>query len=304
MSVLKVPPPVLKTTRYESVSSFMIAMTGILFLIVVILWFSVQSRYEAPPPQTFPVEIVDVPGGGSPQGDVDAPEMDAEVEIPDVPVVGDEVGPAEGLPDQTDVREMLDDVLQTSDAAVGQAEQQVQLELPRAGVVDGGKRTGRLPLGEGPGRGGGVKRELRWYIRYTDNAGLDEYARQLDFFGIELGVVIGDELIYLSKLSAPQPVVRRVKSGDNESRLYFTWRGGQRRTADIQLFAKAGITVGDGILMQFVPPAREQELARLELGTTTRDIKQVRRTYFAVKPRERGGGYEFQITRMVFFDVR
>ncbi len=65
--------------------------------------------------------------------------------------------------------------------------------------------------------------ELRWFIRFADGSSLSEYAKQLDFFGIELGAIMPDgRLAYISGL-AGTPKVRYAASGKDEKRLYMKW---------------------------------------------------------------------------------
>ena len=52
----------------------------------------------------------------------------------------------------------------------------------------------------------------------------DKYARQLDFFGIELAVVMpGNKLVYVRNFSKPKPQTH-TGPADQEKRFYLTWR--------------------------------------------------------------------------------
>jgi uncharacterized protein involved in tellurium resistance len=92
--------------------------------------------------------------------------------------------------------------------------------------------------------------------------------------------------------------VRRAASGAEETRLYFTWKGGTRKEADLQLFRKAGIDVGTGMIFHFYPKDTENALAVLELAHGKRKVQEIRRTYFAVKS-ESGGQYGFVVARQI-----
>jgi len=129
---------------------------------------------------------------------------------------------------------------------------------------------------------------------------LDEYARQLDFFGIEFGAIVDGKLVYLSKLASPSPIVRTAAGGADEKRLYMTWQGGSRKQADLQLFQKAGIAVGNGVIFQFYPKDTEDRLARLELAYRSRRANDIRRTYFTVQRIAGGGGYEFTVAHQTY----
>ena len=104
-----------------------------------------------------------------------------------------------------------------------------------------------------------------WFVKFGERASLDEYAKQLDFFGIELGALLPDgRLAYMKNMLNPVPEVRYINSGSDEARLYMTWQGGERRAADTQLFAKANINVrADTVIFHFYPKETENTLARL-----------------------------------------
>ncbi|MGH7200365.1 MAG: hypothetical protein ACREJB_07145, partial [Planctomycetaceae bacterium] len=127
-----------------------------------------------------------------------------------------------------------------------------------------------------------------------------EYARQLDFFGIELGALLPEgKLVYLSNLSNSTPSKKIISTGSGEQRLYMTWRGGGRKLADVQLFQKAGVDVRSATIFHFYPQKTEQMLARLELSYRNRPVREIRRTYFAVE--RAGNGYQFVVTRQSYF---
>ena len=101
---------------------------------------------------------------------------------------------------------MLDTV---AEAGQNLAEVDVSAVMPRGGRVATGKRRSKIGNG-GPGYGfgpgdGGVRREDRWSILYKTGQTADEYARQLDAFGVELAIVSGNQLIYVSNFSQARP---------------------------------------------------------------------------------------------------
>jgi hypothetical protein len=145
-----------------------------------------------------------------------------------------------------------------------------------------------------------MPREQRWFVKFGERSPLDEYAKQLQFFGIELGALLPDgRLAYLSDLTAAVPNIRYVNSGASESRLYMTWQGGERRSADVQLFAKAKIDIhADTLIFHFYPKNTENMLAQLEVTYRNRPVSQIRRTYFSVEPE--GGKYRFSVYRQIY----
>src|SRR5262249_44429191 len=120
----------------------------------------------------------------------------------------------------------------------------------------------------------------------------DEYARQLDALQVELGIVQGKNMAYASKFSSAQPQVR-TGSGAGDGRLYFLWQGRGRKTSDVALLKKAGLTVGDADIFQFYPDWVETRLAELEVRYKGRQPAEIRVTRFSVVPR--GNSYDFSI---------
>jgi hypothetical protein len=169
--------------------------------------------------------------------------------------------------------------------------------MPGGGPVASGRRASKLGTG-GPGLGigpgdGGIPAEQRWSIVYNPGQTIDEYARQLDALGVELAVVSGqDRLTYVSRFSAPTPSTRNG-SGQGDNRLYFLWQGRGRKASDVALLRKAGIEVGEGVVIQFYPKAVELQLAQLEVRYRGRQPSEIRFTRFSVEPR--GDGYGFTV---------
>ena len=94
---------------------------------------------------------------------------------------------------------------------------------------------------------------------------VDQYARRLDFFKIELGVVRpGGKIDYAFHLSKPKPDTRTITEAyKNERRYWLRWTDGELKKADDELLERAGIDP-QGWLLKFVPPDTEVLLANLE----------------------------------------
>ncbi|QDT37769.1 hypothetical protein Pan189_21510 [Stratiformator vulcanicus] len=287
------PQPVLRVTRYDVTLALVVAF--IISLVVVVLWLSgvwaavhVWQKDEA-----VPLEMITLSGGsedGTPDETFDL-ESPYE-EIPDPTL-------AELRSDETEIEPLLEAVVELSDVATQQAEQQLALDARSAGNPGSADGTGNKALGVGDGDSG-VPREQRWFIRFADGATSEEYARQLDFFGIEIGALVpGGRLAYLSSLTSPSPTVRMVNSGAGENRLYMTWQGGGRKSADLKLLRKANVDVGSGTIFHFYPPRTEALLAQLEKSYRGASPKDVRRTYFVVQ--RKGSDFEFAVTRQTYF---
>ncbi|MDP6447727.1 MAG: hypothetical protein QF805_28275, partial [Pirellulaceae bacterium] len=136
----------------------------------------------------------------------------------------------------------------------------------------------------------------RWRLQYQTES-LENYARQLDHFQIELAAVTpGGKIHYATELAGGGKT--RVTDGAGETRLFFAWRSGKLEQFDRRLLELAGVATKGGQVVQFIPGELEQQLLRLELtaaGDTT--LENIRLTYFGVRPR--GDGFEFYVITQV-----
>lgn len=285
--------PVMRVTQYDQVSSSLIAL--VLALIIAVLWLSIVW-FTNRLPQTendVALEMVDLAGGA----EDGSPDEELLVESPEDPV--DDPSQIDTPTDENQVEEMLDSVVELSDKATQQVQQQMQTDLTNSGKVGSAAGTGKRALGFGPGKKG-IPREQRWFIKFSDRGSLIDYARQLDYFKIELGALLRNgKMIYLSNVSSEKPVSRTATSGADEKRLYMTWQGGQRRTSDLSLFKKAGYDVTGAILFHFYPKETENKLLLREKQYRNKKFDEIRRTYFTV--RSSRGGYDFEVTRQTYF---
>ncbi|MEX0728901.1 MAG: hypothetical protein WD065_21685 [Planctomycetaceae bacterium] len=291
------PAPVLKVTRYDLFSSQMMAIVVFLGFGVAVLgayWF--VNRLPAPR-QAVPVEMVELPGG------VEDGAIDETLQVDSPEPETDDPSMAEVEAEETQIQETLENVIDVADEATNQAVQQFQQDTLNAGKVGSASGTGRRALGAGPGKAG-FGREERWFVRWGDRDALETYAAQLDFFGIELGILQNDgRIVYLSRLSDDNPQARVVNSGKEEKRLFMTWQGGDRKKADVLLIEKArkaGVQVGDGLIFHFYSHETEAMLADLERKYRNKRPEQIRRTYFGVRGNR--NDFEFYVSRQTFLE--
>lgn len=282
--------PVLTPTRYDTVTSVLISLAGALFIAaiaLIIVWYT----NRIPEPETPPmIELLEIPGGFDDGAIDETLKVESEEELTDDPAVEDT--PTE----QTEVTETLDQVIELADQATQMAQQQFQDAPVNAGTPGRADGNGRRPFGSG-GPGAGLARDQRWYISFNDST-VESYARQLDFFEIELASFDGKQLTYIKNLSSPSPTKRSRTVGKGEQRLRFNWQGGERRNVDVQLFQKAGINARGALIFHFYPPKTEALLAKIEYDYKKRPAKEIRRTYFSV--RRDGNGYKFVVTRQLY----
>lgn len=281
-------------TRYDRAAAIVLsALIGTtLAAVTLAAAWATQHEWERDD-EAVPLELVEISGGVEDGSETETLDLKSEFEETPDPSL------AEILDDRTEIEPMLESVVDLSDRATDMAREQLQSDAVNAGTPGSATGTGRRALGLGPGSGG-MPREQRWFVRFSEGGTATYYAKQLDYFGIELGALLpGGRLAYLSNAAADTPAVRYSDSGDGENRLYFTWQGGGRRIADIELFRKAGVDVGGAAVFHFYSNEAEELLAKLESEYAKRPTRDIRRTYFAVEPR--GAKFDFVVTRQAYF---
>jgi hypothetical protein len=279
-----------KVSVYERFAGSLITLLIVIGVLVVSLIFIWLAGRLSAPTVPVPVAMEDF-SGGRPDG---LPDQSMQVDAPDYNEVARE----------TDV-EVEEPLIQETVALVVDAVALRQTDLDDPAIteeVESSQRASKsegtgdaYALGEGGPGTGGVPRAMRWRIQF-DQTTLDSYARQLDFFKIELAAVRSGRIEYASNVSQPTPTRRGMRINEDEKRLYFSWESGTLKKFDTQLLTKAGVPItSDAVIVQFFPPQVEGQLAALEQQRAgKRDLKTIRRTYFAVRPRA-NGGYEFVV---------
>jgi hypothetical protein len=276
-------PPSLKVSRYDRVAAWLVSLlvlVGLTATVLFIIWLTsvlVLRRVSKP------IQMIQYPGRGD---HAEGFERDAE------PPGLEEVDIVLEQPSLEAALEAVTNLASTVAASADTFETDSLLTSRGSGRGDS-----RPPGPEGEGDNV-VPPWERWEIRYT-TASLEEYARQLDYFGIELGAVGGSKLIdYVYNLSRNPPSHRQGPSKE-EKRVYLTWRSGTLREFDLQLLARAGVATQGRIVMQFIPEEVYNELHRLEFENAgDRPPTEWLRTIFGVRPA--GRGFEFYIISQTF----
>ena len=269
----------LQPTRYDRASAALIAaliLTGTTVLMLFIVWAS--SRVWTTP-LAVDAELIEPPaGGGNAMGTARDLVEPGEEEVEDL---------TEPELEQTldTVTDALSDQLATLDSLGGEAV---------ASTKGGGAGDSRQP-GPGGADSNLIPRHQRWQVLFT-SSNLESYAKQIDFFGIELAAVggAGATIDYAAGFS--NDIQRRAGTPRDENRMYLTWQYGPLRNADVALLQKAEIATQGRILMQFLPAKVENRLANLEkryCEAKQTSLEKVQRTVFGVKGTR--GGYEFYV---------
>jgi hypothetical protein len=281
------PSAMLRVAPYEQVAGLLLALIVMSALGVVVLGAAWLSGQVTPAPLSSPVALE--MGAGGQLGSEHTENL--LIEAPDTATIGASTDLAEPQVQHT-MAQVLDALAVT----------QVDLSEPQtADATAAGGPGGTIGLGNYPSIGPislipGRPREQRWVINYQEGASLEGYAEQLDWFKIELGVVgNGRQIQYARKLSVARPETR-TGSGDQEERLYFVWRDGDLKRADLKLLKKAGIeTTPSTIVVHFFDATLESRLATLEYDYAGRAAKDIRRTRFGVRKGRGDEKYEFYV---------
>lgn len=262
----------LKVSAYDRAASMLIALLILVGSAVAILfgiWLTSRVFFVPDPPVVASLDEEE--GTQNPSG------LSRDIEEPGVEDLLDLAEP-----------EVVETLVAVTDAVSSMAATLDALE----GVVSS-RGTG---VGDNrkPGTGDGIiPRWQRWEIRYSSTT-LEDYQKQLEFFGVELGSLGGGRpgVDYVAFKNG-RPVKRTTESADDD-RLYFIWQGGRFKEQDRSLMTAAGVPITGRVLCQFYSQEMENRLADLErqkLGN--RSLRDVQKTYFGIQSVQRG--FEFYV---------
>jgi len=150
--------------------------------------------------------------------------------------------------------------------------------------------------GGGSGNGGGIPEHKRWVINY-ESTDIEQYADQLSFFNIDIGVVdLNSNAIF--RVHDPGGNAQVIKSDrDNEQEtLRFSHKQRRMRRWDQVISKRAGVDVDGAGLSQCYPDSTRAIIRRAEaeaLADKGRKLSDVRQTILKVQPS--GGGFEFVV---------
>jgi len=278
----------LRVSAYDRVASMLIALLLVIGLFVVLLfivWLTGRLMFTnvARRVEWLPDAGRDDHAAGFAQG-MEEPGMEDMQEL-----------------NEPRIEAMLDAI---ADVVTSQAAAFDGIENRATAAVDGGRLGDRrLPGPPDDGIPGVIPAWQRWEMRFS-TTGVQAYARQLDFFKIELGAAGGGppKVDYARNFAKSKPD-RRLGKPEDEKRLYMTWQDGSAMAEfDRQLIAQAGITTQRRLILQFYPKEIEKLLARLEAQVARRaghtDPRAFLKTIFGVRPAR--DGYEFYVIEQSF----
>ncbi len=267
----------LRTSRYDRVSSWLLSLLvtiGLLVLILLVTWYSFTEEGKPSRTSEFTLEKlreIEIPTGGS------------QLKIPT-----DELRKADNKAKKNIRRDLT-----RLDKAATKAKQLDDQSLADAKEIGGFDTGDEIREIDGPPS----DKPRRWEVQF-DKTSLDVYARQLDFFKIELGVLLSDgRVAYAFNLTKSKPDSRFADNpNETERRYYLAWRKGDLRKADRELLSRAGIDAG--IILKFLPTEVEAQLVALAKSRAGSKAENVKRTRFGVRPV--GNGFAFFVLEQTY----
>ena len=276
-----------KVSIYDQASSLLVALLLMVATGVIVLFIIYLTTRNWETAVSIPVIIEPASGRGDHAlgvaQDLEAPGLEELDEILEPQVEANFQAVTDAVTSQTASLDMIEGAMQNTAGGDGQ-----------------GDSRPLGPEGNGPNV---VPRWERWQIEFAATD-LVTYAKQLDAFKIELGLAGGgSKTIEYASNFASGGLQTRKGGGEQEDRLYFTWKTGSLRQADFELLSRAGYSTQGRIPMQFYPPETENLLAYIEqqhMGD--RPLETINKTIFGI--RTKGSGYEFYVMRQTYRQPR
>jgi len=266
-----------KTSAYDRLSAWLTALIILVTFLVAtlfLIWFTSVFKFERNIAPAFKPSTIGDDGNDKPEGFED-----------------DELDP--GVEDFAEVETpQLAEALEAVSNAVSTIRANSEHVSGDAAVM--GKGGGYGSREGGPsGSGDGIPDYKRWKIVYeVDNK--ETYKQQLDFFGIQVGVVEpvqGGAVYRIGNVSRRAQVNQTSKEKENGS-LMFSHAKLRMKRWDQDIAKKAGVETTGNLMFQFYTEETRFTIAKAEddyLKSVDRELKEVRRTNIKVEADGRGG---------------
>ena len=300
--------PVLGVTTYERVTALLLTLIftlGGLTLAFGGLWAANQRWPTHPalsPILNQPTAGTDDDFGGDPDGEKNAPGLFAPGIPGEDPSSQDD--PDRPTADSPALEQILNDLKKQFAESLPEFDQLEPSDLPRSILATGSDGKGdKKKLGTGPGDKGGTETAKRWEIIFESGLTEIEYARQLDFFNIQLTTFSDGKWFRVSGMATTHPTVQ-VGAVEQKGGCIFFWRDAGRRQVDLSLIRKAKeLTVADdSVVAHFYPREIKSKLLAIETAYAAAhghpDLHDVAKTKFIVKRTE--NGYDFEIAKQTY----
>ncbi len=271
----------LQTSKFDSVSSLLLAVLLIVVIFVSMLFVMWWDARVTLPVQVMELLIENAAGRGD----------NAEGTARDFEPPGAEEVEAIAEPTMQDTITAVTDAVSTVAASMTTIDSNSATSTEGKGGLGDSRPPG--PEGEGDDI---VPRFLRWQLNFSAK-NLSAYAQQLDFYRIELAALGGSEIKgvdYASALSGT-PKVRHGESSA-EKRLYFMWTSeSPLKKFDSQLLQKAGIPTSGRQIIKLLEPDIENMIANVELAFAKKNghqsVTEIAKT--VVESKAEDSGYVF-----------
>jgi len=275
----------MRTGRVDQVSSVLLSLILLIGLsvgVLGLLFFMRQSAHE-PIIDRKPIDQGSGQNGKPFEQDLDVPAQE-EVDQLNEPAVEQSL-------------RMLTEVI----SSVAGSLENIESKMNDNSFGTGGSIVKRLPGAEG--RGGEIApRNERWILKFTARD-KRSYARQLESFKINIGVIGGGiaTVDYVSNV-ASAPGQSSGTSKDFRGVLYFiSVTSNILEQYERQILNAAGVTIAGRQVLKFVPKETEELLAQVEanyyLENRSKDLRisDIVGTIFECRPKKESGGYEFVV---------
>jgi len=273
-----------KASTYDKLSAALIAsilLVGFLVAALFLIWLTTAFDYTSQK-KAITMDRADESGNEKPAGEAD-----------DVFEPGVEEFPEVETPQLANALEAVSSAVSTVRASL---EERSGMEAEMGAGSGFGSREG------GPGTGGdSVPEYKRWIIQYESDS-LDTYAKQLDFFNIDIGVLhkTNKKIWRVNNLST-KPTVTESSQQAEAKTLRFMHKKQKMLRWDQTLASRAGAPIENTITCQFYPEATRQIIRNIE-GAALRDagrvVKDVRNTILKL---ENGpGGFTFTVIDLLY----
>lgn len=272
----------LKLSRFDSITSLFLAL--ILFLgAFVFMMFVIWLLSGEPKPVALAPIIENPPGRGeNPEG------FERDFEPPGAEEVEDLMEPT-----------LADTLEAVTDAASSVAASLTTTDTNATASTQGtGQGDSRPPGPESEGDDI-IGRWERWELTFNAK-GKSDYAKQLDFYNIQLAAFGGGGANVIEMASNLSGSPKKTVNNDppSEERLYFSWKlSNPLLQFDRQLLAAAGIDYAGRNVIRFIPADLENRLAQMEKEYAESKDKEfpgsIAKTIF--ESSADGSGYTFSI---------
>jgi hypothetical protein len=281
----------LRISHYDRASSWLISLLVTLGVLAVVLFCTWLSTIVHVPQLAVPVDLAEVgPGDGGGDGRaMGGSQLDSPSDEPFVGTDAVTEGVQESLSVLPDA--IASKVLELDDPSLPTPKRHGS--YGSGGGIGGGFGDGR-GLGHGPGLGGSRR---NWEVYFAKGSTLDLYAKQLDFFDIEMGVLQDSKtMIYAKGFASGKPTIRT--GPPDQKRYNLTWKSGELQQAEKEILIKAGVQVGNRVIYKFLTPKTESLLAYAEKAYAGPREKEIKKTQFGVK--QEGAGFEFTVLQQTY----